>query len=53
MNLNINDKKVEDIVAYTLLSIDRQESSEKSHILSKVISASKQVKYKLLIFLII
>lgn len=44
INLNTNDKKVEDIVAYTLLSVDQQEGSEKSHMLSKIISASKQVK---------
>jgi len=44
ISLNSNDKKVQDIVAYALLSIDRQEGSKKPHVLSKIINVSKQVK---------
>lgn len=46
INLNLNDKKVQDIVAYTLLSVNQQEESKKSHILSKIINVSKQVMIK-------
>jgi len=46
MSLNSNDKKVQDIVAYALLSIDKQEGSKKPHVLSKIINVSKQVKKK-------
>ncbi|NP_001156453.1 cathepsin F isoform 1 precursor [Acyrthosiphon pisum] len=43
ISLNSNDKKVQDIVAYALLSIDRQEGSNKPHVLSKIINVSKQI----------
>ncbi|KAL4111842.1 hypothetical protein QTP88_015723 [Uroleucon formosanum] len=43
IRLNSNDKKVQDIVAYALLSIDKQEGSNKPHILSKIINVSKQI----------
>lgn len=43
INLNSNDKKVQDIVAYALLSMDQQEGSNKPHVLSKIINVSKQV----------
>lgn len=44
MNLNLNDKKVQDIVTFTLLSVNQQGKSEKSHMLSKIINVSKQVR---------
>jgi len=43
ISLNFNDQKVQDIVAYALLSIDKQEGSNKPHVLSKIINVSKQV----------
>lgn len=52
ISLNLNDKKVQDIVAYTLLSVNQQEKSKQSHILSKIINVSKQViLIKLIIFI--
>lgn len=45
INLDFNDKKVKDIVDYTLLSVNQQEGSEVSYILSKIINASKQVLF--------
>lgn len=44
VNMNVNDKTVQDIVAYALLSINEQQGLEKLHMLSKIINASKQVK---------
>jgi len=41
--LSFDDKKVQDIVKYALLSVDEQEGSIKTHMLSKIINASKQV----------
>lgn len=43
IKLNFNDNKVQDIIAYALLSVDQQKGSEKSYVLSKIINASKQV----------
>ncbi|XP_025416019.1 cathepsin L-like isoform X1 [Sipha flava] len=43
INLNSDDKNVQDIVAYALLSVNQQEGSGKSHILSKIINVSKQI----------
>ncbi|XP_026808390.1 cathepsin L-like isoform X4 [Rhopalosiphum maidis] len=43
INLSTDDKKVKDIVDYALLSIDKQEGSNKPHILSKIINVSKQI----------
>lgn len=44
INIDVNDKKVQDIVTYVLLSVNQQQGFEKSHMLSKIITASKQVK---------
>lgn len=46
INLSINDKKVQDIVDYALISIDKEEGSNKPHVLSKILNVSKQVKKK-------
>jgi cathepsin F len=43
INLSSNDKKVQDIVAYALASIDKQEGSNKPLVLSKIINVSKQI----------
>ncbi|XP_060838954.1 cathepsin L-like isoform X3 [Rhopalosiphum padi] len=43
IHLSTDDKKVKDIVDYALLSIDKQEGSNKPHILSKIINVSKQI----------
>ncbi|VVC40349.1 Hypothetical protein CINCED_3A011948 [Cinara cedri] len=43
INLDLNDNKVKDIVDYALSSVDQQEGSGVSHILSKIINASKQI----------
>lgn len=42
--MNFSDKKVQDIVAYALFSVDQQEGTGKPHLLSRIINASKQVK---------
>lgn len=42
INIDVNDKKVQDIVTYVLLSVNQQ-GFEKSHMLSKIINASKQI----------
>lgn len=42
INMDINDKKVQDIVTYALLSVNQQLGFEKPHMLSKVINATKQ-----------
>jgi len=43
INIDINDKKIQDIVTYALLSVNQQLGFEKPHILSKVINATKQI----------
>lgn len=43
--LDLNDQKVKDMVDYALFSVDQQEGSGVSHILSKIINASKQVNF--------
>ncbi|CAH1722018.1 cathepsin L-like isoform X1 [Aphis gossypii] len=43
INLSINDKKVQDIVDYALISIDKEEGSNKPHVLSKILNVSKQI----------
>jgi len=45
--MNSNDKKVKEIVAYALLSINKQEGSNKPHVSSKIINVSKQVRKKI------
>ncbi|XP_026808389.1 probable cysteine protease RD19C isoform X3 [Rhopalosiphum maidis] len=47
INLSTDDKKVKDIVDYALLSIDKQEGSNKPHILSKIINIVSGVIYNI------
>lgn len=44
INLNSNNKEVQEIVSVALLSVDQQAESGKTHLLSKILNASKQVK---------
>lgn len=42
--MNSDEKDIQDVIDYALLSINQQEGSGKTHILSKVINVYKQVK---------
>lgn len=46
----MNDKKVREMIDFALLSVNEEEGYEVSHILTKLINATKQVNFFLIMF---